>query len=232
MVEAGGTPAYRIDGNRVITERGEMRLPHRISRVLEFGDSLYVRMDVPRDVVCNENVWHIWLPGPTGWFIDSRPYGMTWCPYVDLTRRNNIAVCLGADGHVVELCGRNVVVDFSKWEGPPFLVSQNTITFKFGRTVNFSEDVAETLRCGEDIVLRTDFKGAQRESLRSNLWVVGKNGDNPWAVPAWKPPLINDPFVWMKRVGRLVEARTTSTRVVYIDPGARKIVREEVDQSK
>ncbi len=230
-----GTPRYRIDGNRIITQAGEIQLPSPIVQLLDYEEHLIARIEVLKQTTCNENIWIIRLPSPSlphwdKWEIPAPQHATNSCPYTNISMRSNIAVCTGYDEHIVELCGSHpddVLVDYPRAGGAPYLVDREAITFNSGITVNFGETVVHTLQFGEDVAVRT-----YSEDLNNprNLWIVKRTGQDAWQVPFATPPMITEPFLHMVRVNEMIQARAGHGRIIQIDPHTRTVVHEEVDQ--
>lgn len=97
-------PAYTIEGEQLLLHEGRhVDFDFPVSQVVEFDDALVVLIEVPAQVLSNENVFGVSKTGQILWQISPEKLVYDNSPYVQLARMGEFAQLQNWDGLVLQV---------------------------------------------------------------------------------------------------------------------------------
>lgn len=97
-------PIYAIKGNRLLLSGGKyVEFDFPVSQVIEFDEVLVVLLELPTQVLFNENVFGVSKGGKILWQISPEKLVYDNSPYVELSRLGEVARLQNWDGLVLHV---------------------------------------------------------------------------------------------------------------------------------
>ena len=227
------TARFRVSSRNLMipaaasTPNGAHReFPFAIADILEFDDSVVVRLEIPESRIYNENVFHVYLPLNTCWQVPARPHPVEYSPYIRVEKRQHIAVLFNKDGNIMELADRDVVQEYSTVTGPKYVVSDSQVKFPNGKVIVLPHPVVQVLDLVDVIVLRV----APPETVvyQENVMAFDPGGVLLWTVPNFPFITGTHRYVSMQVRDGLLQLGNTSGLELVLEPHTGQIKSEEV----
>jgi hypothetical protein len=206
-----GSTVHFFDGRSYV-------LPYPVAEAIDCPKWFIVRLEVPADVVDNENVWALvkWRASPF-WRVPARHHAKERSPYVRIELRDHLVVCFGEDGHVLELTmnGGHVANEYDVPPGPRYVIDGGTIAFPNGKRAHLGWPIQQTLDFGPIIVVLLSFENAPFDE---NLFGITRDGDIAWQIAPSKFPPGWGVYSAIHRAGDRLVANGGGDRAYTIDP--------------
>ncbi len=96
------TDKYSYEGCLLqLKGRRQLQFDYPIGEVLEFGEVIVVRLEVPVGTVYNENVFGVSCDGKVVWQVEKREWVRRESPYTGLSRKEKMVCLYNYEGFLV-----------------------------------------------------------------------------------------------------------------------------------